>query len=104
MQFSNHQVTVFPTVLFVDATRALTVYADARVRRLRTLLNFPVWNFSAWRHIILKYYNCHYFKFHATMQSSGVVSIGRRFHLSYLTLFNVIYDYCCSIYLHGCHA
>ena len=71
MQFSNHQVTVFSTVLFVDATRALTVYADARVRRLRTLLNFPAWNFSAWRHIILKYYNCRYFKFHATMQSSG---------------------------------
>ena len=71
MQFSNHQVTVFSTVVFVDATRALTVCADVRVRWLRTLLNFPAWNLSAWQYIILKYYNCHCFNMHATMQTSG---------------------------------
>ena len=40
----------FYGLLFVDATRTLMVYADARVRWLHTLLNFPAWNFSAWRH------------------------------------------------------
>ena len=40
------QATVLSLFLFVDATRALTVYADARVGWLRTLLNFSAWKFS----------------------------------------------------------